>query len=83
MENIEWPDDTHFFSDLRVHQLRKAQQHVIAEAGLRSIDFGQIFEGWQARQNKVHPLPLPGVFAYYWPLLEAIHLEHLSEHQSK
>lgn len=66
-----------FFTDLRTHQLRELQKSVAKEMCIPLFDFGQIWEGWQEHQDKVHPDPLPGGLAYGLPLLHAMYLESI------
>lgn len=108
MQGVAFPQDTNYFTDMRIAQLRVAQEAVAKELGIHVFDFGAIFEGWQecvlpsvdrrcrltrsfSYQDKVcpeiaclpcsdhavqvHPLPLPGVFAYALPLLHHIWME--------
>lgn len=46
---------TNFFTDVRVQQIRDMQEQVAIDTGTPSFDFGEIWEGWQAHQDMVHP----------------------------
>lgn len=44
-----------FFTDIRIHQIREMQEQVARTSGIPSFDFGDVWEGWQFFQEKVHP----------------------------
>ncbi|GAA97175.1 uncharacterized protein L969DRAFT_84401 [Mixia osmundae IAM 14324] len=48
-----------FFADVRVHQIRELTSAICQEEGLEVFDFGRMWEGYQARQDKVHPMLFP------------------------
>jgi len=49
-----------YFTDIRFHQIRHLQDVVAAKEGIAVWDFGEIFEGFQMHQDKVHPTMWPG-----------------------
>lgn len=65
-----------YFTDIRCSQIRGMQRVVAHELGLPMFDFGEVWEGWQEHQDKVHPSIYPGGAAYWLPLLH--HLKLLS-----
>ncbi|KAM0792366.1 hypothetical protein ACM66B_005046 [Microbotryomycetes sp. NB124-2] len=60
--------------DRRVHQLRHLQEEVARSEGLPVFDFGHLLEGYQAFQEKVHPLLIPGGCMYAQNLLYQLDL---------
>lgn len=49
-----------FFTDVRINQIRELQVAVAQEEGIPLFDFGNIWEGYQEFQDKVHPYVFPG-----------------------
>jgi hypothetical protein len=47
---------SNFFTNVRVHQIRQMQDQVSIDMGIPKFDFGDMWEGWQSRQQMVHPL---------------------------
>ncbi|GAA5912095.1 uncharacterized protein JCM6883_007109 [Sporobolomyces salmoneus] len=74
---------SNFFTNVRVHQIRNMQDQVSIDMGIPSFDFGTIWEGWQGRQQMVHPLKYPGGPVYVQALLHHIYLESLGRENWK
>jgi len=68
---------TNFFTDVRVQQIRDMQEQVAIDTGTPSFDFGEIWEGWQAHQDMVHPNKWPGGPIYVHGLIHHIYMESL------
>ncbi|GAA5989331.1 hypothetical protein JCM10908_001261 [Rhodotorula pacifica] len=58
----------------RVHQLRHLQEEVARSEGLPVFDFGHVLEGYQAFQEKVHPLLVPGGIVYAHNLVNQLRM---------
>ncbi|KAM0746927.1 hypothetical protein T439DRAFT_329199 [Meredithblackwellia eburnea MCA 4105] len=66
---------SNFFTDVRIHQIREMQEQVAHNVGVPSFDFGEIWEGWQGFQQRVHPLLFPGGPAFVQGLIHHIWME--------
>ncbi|KAI5475512.1 hypothetical protein MNV49_001326 [Pseudohyphozyma bogoriensis] len=66
---------SNFFTDVRIHQIREMQEQVARKAGVPAYDFGEVWEGWQSHQDKVHPEKWPGGPAYVQALIHHIWME--------
>ncbi|BGP53983.1 hypothetical protein JCM8202v2_001555 [Rhodotorula sphaerocarpa] len=58
----------------RVHQLRHLQEEVARSEGLPIFDLGHVLEGYQAFQEKVHPLLVPGGIVYAHNLVNQLRM---------
>jgi len=67
-----------YFTDIRFQQIRHLQELVAQKEGIAVWDFGEIFEGFQRYQDKVHPTMYPGS-TLMWNGL--IHHAYLARHQ--
>ncbi|GAA6063029.1 hypothetical protein JCM10212_001008 [Sporobolomyces blumeae] len=66
---------SNFFTNVRIHAIREMQDQVARDVGVPAFDFGELWEGWQSRQQMVHPEKHPGGPVYVQALLHHMYME--------